>query len=164
MLKLSPDAKEAIVKKALNRGDKTLKAIAELNNIGESTLSTWMKLYRKKYSSKNQTAQNSFTNLSFAERFDHIVATYSLDETELGEYCRRHGLYGHELTTWKKELSSMKDSTKDTKLRVELTQLKKENKRLTRELHYKEKALAEASALLVLKKKAALIWGVSEAD
>jgi ribosomal protein L4 len=35
---------------------------------------------------------------------------------------------------------------------------------LKKELNRKEKALAEASALLILKKKADLIWGDGEGD
>lgn len=46
-----------------------------------------------------------------------------------------------------------------TKEKNELKALKEENKRLKRDLHRKNKALAETSALLVLKKKADLIWG-----
>ena len=46
----------------------------------------------------------------------------------------------------------------------ELKLLKAENKVLKKELHRKEKALAETAALLVLKKKANLIWGDHEED
>ena len=41
---------------------------------------------------------------------------------------------------------------------------KKRIQELERELNRKEKALAEAAALLVLGKKAEAIWGVREAD
>lgn len=44
----------------------------------------------------------------------------------------------------------------------ETRQLREENKRLKKDLRRKEKALAETSALLVLKKKAHLIWGAPE--
>ena len=46
----------------------------------------------------------------------------------------------------------------------ETRQLREENKRLKKELRRKDKALAETSALLVLKKKAHLIWGELEDD
>jgi len=42
--------------------------------------------------------------------------------------------------------------------------MKAKNKKLESELRRKDKALAEASALLILKKKANLIWGESEDD
>jgi hypothetical protein len=44
----------------------------------------------------------------------------------------------------------------------ELFAEQKKVKQLEKELHRKDKALAEASALLILKKKADLIWGLEE--
>jgi cytidylate kinase len=46
----------------------------------------------------------------------------------------------------------------------ELKALKEENKRLEKEIRRKDKALAEAAALLILKKKAAMIFGEREED
>ncbi|MBK7849403.1 MAG: hypothetical protein IPJ73_21395 [Zoogloea sp.] len=41
---------------------------------------------------------------------------------------------------------------------------RKRIRELEKELHRKEKALAEAAALLILRKKAAAIWGEKEED
>ena len=46
--------------------------------------------------------------------------------------------------------------------RAEMCELKAENKELKRDLYRKDRALAETTALLVLKKKADLIWGTEE--
>ena len=46
----------------------------------------------------------------------------------------------------------------------ETRSLRQENRDLKKELRRKEKALAETAALLVLKKKAASIWGEPEDD
>ena len=48
--------------------------------------------------------------------------------------------------------------TKTDKYRIENRGLKKDIIELKRELHRKDKALAEVSALLILKKKAALLF------
>ena len=48
--------------------------------------------------------------------------------------------------------------------RKELRELKKENAGLKTELLRKDKALAEVTALLVLKKKVDAIWGEREED
>ncbi len=53
---------------------------------------------------------------------------------------------------------------KPSKESAELKALRSENKRLKKDLNRKDKALAETSALLVLKKKADLIWGDPEDD
>ena len=49
-------------------------------------------------------------------------------------------------------------------IKAELSEMKAKNKKLESELRRKDKALSEASALLILKKKANLIWGESEDD
>jgi len=51
---------------------------------------------------------------------------------------------------------------KTDKLVAENRTLKQENKQLQRELQRKEKALAEAAALLILKKKAQALFGSDE--
>lgn len=67
------------------------------------------------------------------------------------------------METWKKEF--IENFSKKNRLEnSELKELKNENKKLSRELRRKEKALAEAAALLVLKKKADAYWGVDEED
>jgi predicted NAD-dependent protein-ADP-ribosyltransferase YbiA (DUF1768 family) len=48
--------------------------------------------------------------------------------------------------------------------RRELQQERKKTRKLEKELKRKEKALAEAAALLVLQKKAQAIWGDGEDD
>jgi len=58
----------------------------------------------------------------------------------------------------------MQPVSSDQKYKAENSKLRKRNAELERELRRKEKALAEAAALLVLKKKAEAIFGVDEDD
>jgi hypothetical protein len=53
-----------------------------------------------------------------------------------------------------------REKTKES--RDEMSQLKAQNKELERDLSKKDKALAEVTALLILKKKADLLWGTGE--
>lgn len=53
-------------------------------------------------------------------------------------------------------------SEEASRLNLELKKSEKENKKLAQELNRKEKALAEAAALLVLRKNADAIWGEPE--
>jgi len=154
---LSKEAKEAIVLKALNRDEnQTIKAFAQANNVGKSSLQKWMQDYRE----NNAMSENSDT-LSTQARLNHVIATASLDDEALGTYCRGYGLYSFQIHEWK--AAFMKQShTKNNEQESALKKLKAENKALQQELRHKEKALAEASALLVLKKKADLIWGENE--
>ena len=77
--------------------------------------------------------------------------------------CRERGLFAHELTQWKIDFCKTTDSRSSRAENQQLRSLKVENQRLERELKRKEKALAEAAALLILQKKVrALLEGEVE--
>ena len=97
-----------------------------------------------------------------AERFAHLVATSALDEVNLGSYCRKKGLYSFQLTQWKEAFMKQSESLKQNEHLAELKKLRLENKELKQDVRRKDRALAETTALLVLKKKANVIWGESE--
>ena len=157
---LSIEAKEAIVLKAVNRGSKSLVEIARANNVGLSTLQRWLQRFRRgePLGAKSVTAASQ-GNLSKEERFTHLLATHGLDDIALGKYCREQGLYSHQLVQWRHAFLNAKVDETSQQNKTRLNALTAENKRLKTDLNYKEKALAEASALLILKKKADLIWG-----
>jgi transposase-like protein len=78
----------------------------------------------------------------------------SLNEAELGEYCRRKGLYKEQIAQWRQDCIDGANSG-ENKAAVEAAALKssqQEVKELKKELRRKEKALAESAALLVLQK------------
>lgn len=162
---ITAEAKEQIVKKALGQGIGSLKEIATLNNIGYSTLGRWLKAYRASSSATGDSRPQSRKNISRAEKLGHLLSTASLDDASLGAYCRGQGLYSVELARWKEEfvMSESADENQERQ-KSELKALKSENQALKRDLYRKDKALAEASALLIMKKKADLIWGDLEED
>ena len=169
MAHISTDAKTAIILQAINRGSRSIVSIAASNNIGQSTLSRWVKHYKQGNlpGSKALKSNSALYNnpLNGEQKFEHILASNGLDDVSLGKYCRQHGLYAHELTTWKNELMTRKNTGDNSvDIKAELNEMKAKNKELERELRRKDKALAEASALLILKKKAVLIWGESADD
>ena len=43
MSQLTLEAKEAIIQQVMNRGDKSIKSIARLNNVGISTVQKWLR-------------------------------------------------------------------------------------------------------------------------
>ncbi len=89
-----------------------------------------------------------------------------LSEAELSEYCRRKGIYVDDIKTWRNQcLKANLNEKEDSKeLKESLKAEKQLNKELQKELRFKEKALAETAALLVLRKKANAIWGDSEEE
>jgi len=90
-----------------------------------------------------------------------VIETAALSEIELSEYCRRKGLYPQQVKAWKSACLTGQQSAK-VQSQADRAQTKADRKRirqLERELNRKEKALAEAAALLVLRKKLNAYWG-----
>ena len=151
------EAREAIVQKALSRRTQTLEQIAETNNIGYSTLQKWLRLKRE---GKPLVLTKQHTSLQQSSPLKHLLATAKLDEQAIGSYCREQGIYSFQLKQWQDELMTGNDSKKKAaQNRSEVKALRAEIQHLKRDLRRKDKALAETSALLILKKKADLIWG-----
>jgi transposase-like protein len=91
-----------------------------------------------------------------------LIESSALSADELGAWCRGQGLHTHHLERWRRELIEGQGRGKGSQ--STLRSLREENRSLKKELRRKEKALAETAALLVLKKKAASMWGEPEDD
>lgn len=100
-------------------------------------------------------------NWSGQDKLAVVIETAALNEQELSEYCRKKGLYPEQIERWKEISISGHDTPERLSKaeRRELQQLKKKSRKTEKELRRKEKALAEAAALLVLEKKVQAIWG-----
>lgn len=96
------------------------------------------------------------------ERFGAILETQGMSEEERGAWCRRHGLHSHQLEQWRRDAVAGSRGEAAAREPAELRCLRQENAELKRDLARKDKALAETTALLVLKKKAQLLWGEGE--
>lgn len=158
MNKLSTGAKQAIIEKALSNDGRSVTEIARAYNVGRSTLDGWIKRYRDHGIISKQKAGKGQYNIPLSSQFEHLVATASLDEAAISIYCREKGIYSFQLTQWKEAFMTKKNTEKQENTE-ELKALRIENKQLKQEVRRKDTALAEATALLILKKKAALIWG-----
>ena len=91
------------------------------------------------------------------EKFKLLLESKSITDADLGDWLRRHGLHSEHLSLWEQELGDiLKD--KQQQLRRENTELKKQIKQLQREINKKDKAMAEALALITLKKKVTAIY------
>mgnify|MGYP000891870266 FL=1 len=98
------------------------------------------------------------------DKFTVVLETAGLNATELSAYCRERGLYPQQVERWRqasqdaneKPVLTLKEQKELERLRA---QDQKEIKRLKQELRRKEKALAEAAALLIASKKIQAFWG-----
>lgn len=93
-----------------------------------------------------------------AARLQAVIATAGLDETAKSGWCRGQGVYPQELAQWgASALSALGDPKAATDAASNGAQ-RRRVKELERELRRKDRALAEAAALLVLSKKLSAIF------
>ncbi len=132
------------------------------------TLNKWRKA-RRLQGEVVPASQKDPEGLGPADKFTVVLETAGLNSTELGAYCRERGLFPEQVARWRQAaedanaqpLLTMADQ-KDLQKRHQEDQ--REIKRLQQELRRKEKALAEAAALLIASKKIQSYWGEDEGD
>ena len=97
-----------------------------------------------------------------AEKLRVLSAASGVEDAQLGEILRREGLHSDLLRRWRDEaLQGLSPGRADKASAADRTRIKE----LERELRRKDKALAEAAALLVLRKKLeALHWFEDDAS
>ena len=96
-----------------------------------------------------------------AERREAGIATAAMDEATRSAWCREQGLYPAELDAWKRDAVAGLGEPRAAS-GAEARQDRRRVKELERELHRKDKALAETAALLVLAKKLPAIFREGE--
>ena len=161
MAHLTREAKESIIARALSGSDISLQQIAEESNVSYSTLQRWLSRAREGLPLNNRRRGSPLLKgQGQTPPLQHLLATARLDELAVGVYCREQGIHSFQLKQWQDELMKHGNNKNTSpKKSAELNELRNEVKRLKKDLNRKDKALAETSALLVLKKKANLIWG-----
>lgn len=156
----SLEFKRAAVQKFLSRGHRSAKEIADEIGVPYSTIYQWRTDFAKVSDMKKPTKNH---NHSAQEKFKLITDYDNLAPADMGEFLRKNGLHEEHLEEWRKLAeSALSPKSLSFKEQRELMNEQKKVKQLEREIRRKDKALAEVSALLVLKKKADLIWGTGE--
>lgn len=154
--------KASVLAKALAPNAPGVVELAKKFNISKSTIYSWMNAMLKKQNIKPGNAPQRPHDKSPEAKLQAVLDTMGKTEQEQGAYCRAQGIYSNHLDTWKKQMLEGLGVANTSKRKAENLQTSKEIKKLKRDLERKDKALAEVSALLILKKKADLLWGVDE--
>ena len=145
--------------------NKPISELARENGIAEQTLYTWRRNLKAQGVPVPGNGKNA-EEWSSKDKFGVVLETAGLNEAELAEYCRRKGLFIEQIATWRAACQDANAHTADRN-REQREQSKGDRKRikqLEKELLRKDKALAEAAALIILRKKAQAIWGDPEED
>lgn len=158
------EVKESVLKRLEEPTNESVPKIAKELNIPKSTIYQWLRDENQKKDPSITQGNKPSTKWSSEDKFHVVLETYTLTEEELAAYCRRKGIYVDDIKSWREQC--LKANTKvlndPQEIKEELREEKKRTKTLERELRFKEKALAETAALLVLRKKAQAIWGEPE--
>lgn len=153
----SPEFKASILARMLPPNNVPVLQLMQETQIPKDTLYAWRAKARQDALGAAVRSAPS-QGLSSEEKFAVVVESATLNEIELGEYCRRKGLYPQEINAWR-ELCLQANRTVSPKAeRAERRADKQEIAALERELRRKEKALAEAAALLMLEKKVRILF------
>jgi hypothetical protein len=107
---------------------------------------------------KSKSGSKGSTRRTAQEKLRLVLEASGLSEEELGAFLRREGVHEAELGAWRaKALEAAEGALKAPHgKRSKNTAERRKIRDLERELRNKDKALAEVSALLILKKKALL--------
>lgn len=157
------EMKESILKRMMPPTNEAISKISDEVGITEATLYKWRKEARISGSATPGDGQGS-EQWSSEDKFLVVMETYSLNEADLAEYCRKKGLYKEQIEAWRNVClgANGREANQTKQLNQELKEEKKRAKSLEKDLLKKEKALAEAAAILLLRKKAQAIWGDQE--
>ena len=138
-------------------------ALAVEMGMSQPTLSRWLReartvpdMAKKPRRSKQKVQPQRPEDWSAEEKLRMVVESRGLSDEDLGAFLRKEGLHQAQLEQWLATARSSLSARKGTK---KASAESKRIRELERELHRKEKALAETAALLVLKKKVQAIWG-----
>ena len=159
----SPELKESLLRRLLPPSSESISKVAKEEGIAEQTLRNWLNKVRK--DGHPAPGKSSVTDdWSTQDKFLTVVETAGLSEAELAEYARKKGLYVNQIKSWRDACMNANGGVakEAARLNRELKESEKERKKLEKEIQRKDKALAEAAALLVLSKKANAIWGDPE--
>jgi transposase-like protein len=162
--------KEMILKLTSPRGPSVHELAAKVG-IHQTTLSRWLReatTVRRTMADDEQRGGERPSrarrpeDLSPEEKLRIVQQASRLEGAELGAFLRREGVHEADLQRWQ-------DSVEEAAIgalsgRRQRTVEQKRIRKLESELRRKEKALAEAAALLVLEKKAKALWGDHEDD
>jgi transposase len=160
----SVEFKEKLLAKVFSPNAPSNVELARHSGVPYPTLYQWISMSKRKKVKSGDTPMRPKDKNAEA-KLQAVIDTLSMTEEEKGAYCRKHGVYTHHLEEWKKQiLAGLGAINTNKEQKAEYQQSLVEMKKLKRDLHRKDKALAEVSALLILKKKADLIWGDNEDD
>lgn len=165
MPRYSQGFQERAVQMMMPPNARSVAEVSRETGVSEQTLYNWRNRVRNQGIAVPADPKNP-DQWSGESKLGVVIETAALNEEELAAYCRRKGLYVEQIRRWRESACAGAgiDGAFSAEERRALQQERQKSRKLEKELKRKEKALAEAAALLVLQKKARAIWEDAEED
>ncbi len=162
--------KRKMVQRLLAPGAAPAAHIASETGVHQTTLSRWLREARTlaavtpppgSPSTPPSPSVRRPEDWTAEEKLLAVERAGAISGTQLGEFLRREGLHEAQLAEWRRTaLEGLRGPAKAARGSGEGKRVRE----LERQLRRKDKALAEAAALLVLQKKAQALWGDADDD
>jgi transposase len=146
--------------------------LASKTGVHQTTLSRWVRegaTVRASMSQDNDDIERPRSraarrpqDFSAEEKLRIVQQAEKLEGADLGAFLRREGLHEADLAQWRDQVNEA--ALAALAGRRQRTSEQKRVRKLESELRRKDKALAEAAALLVLSKKARALWPDEDDD
>lgn len=161
--KYSQEFKKSAVEKLIGRGSRPVSAIIEELGVPSPTLYQWKHDFAK-IGGMNKSSRPQ--DRSAEEKLKFLTEYSAAPAEERGAILRRLGVHKEHVEAWQEQvLAALKHGALGKHVeRSERAEDRRKIKELEKDLNRKNRALAETTALLVLKKKADLIWGIEETE
>jgi transposase len=152
MTHYSEEFRASIAARLLPPNNARVADIVRETGVPKDTLYEWRTRYRNKQGMLPSSGKST-NQYSADDKLAVIIETASFNEAELGEYCRRKGIYPVQIANWKASMVQGLISEPSKADREQNQKQVRTIQSLEKDLARKEKALAEVVALLVLQKK-----------
>jgi hypothetical protein len=159
-MKYQTGFKKSIVRKMLLPDHPGISKIAEQSGVAIPTLYSWLNKYKE--SVEMADYKKTPDEWSLVEKQAAIVEVASLGPDKLGAWLRAKGLQSEHLKMWPGDIQKALAKPVNLVSKRELQDANKTIKQLKKEVTKKDKALAELTAILVLKKKLATLFEAEE--
>ena len=159
----STEFQEQALIKVRDRGTRSVLDVANDLHMAVGTLRKWLSKSNRRKADVSEPAAQLPDDLPAqswgpAQRLQALLETHTLSQAQLHAWCREKGLFEHQLKAWRDAFCSAPASD-SRESKTALRELQVKHVGLQRDLRRKERALAEAAALLVLQKKFQALLG-----
>lgn len=152
-MQYSEKFKARMIAKLLEPNAQSANSLSGEVGVSQATLSRWLRDAKVPPMAKKIRAKKSKRRWSPDEKVRVVMDASALSGDELGAFLRREGLHDADLDRFRADVTEAAREGLRARTRRGATPEQKEIQRLRKELSRKEKALAEAAALLVLRGK-----------